>query len=50
MFKNVIERAESANGSLWEIGAKNIDGKLISPLMKLVEQKKCVMVVNVAAK
>ena len=50
MFKHVMETVASTNGSLWEIGAKNIDGELIDPLMQLVEHKKCVMVVNVATK
>ena len=50
MFKSAKEAVASTFTSLWEIGARNIDGELIDPLMQLVEHKKCVMVVNVATK
>ena len=48
IFKNGQETVSSNYASLWEIGAKNIDGDMIDPLLKVVEGKKCVMVVNVA--
>ena len=50
LFKSAKEAVASTYTSLWEIGAKNIDGDVIDPLMKLVEGKRCVMVVNVATK
>ena len=50
LFKNAKEAVASTHTSLWDIGAKNIDGEMIDPLLKVVEGKKCVMVVNVATK
>ena len=50
LFKNKAEAVASDFVSLWQIGAKNIDGMMIDPLKPLVEGKKCVMVVNVATK
>ena len=50
VFNKQQEKLTSVYDSLWEIGAKNIDGELIDPLQQLVEGKKCVMIVNVATK
>ena len=35
--------------SLWEIGARENDGKIINQLKEIVGDKKCVMVVNISA-
>ena len=32
LFKNAREPVASSHSSLWEIGAKNIDGEMIDPL------------------
>ena len=48
IFKNAQEKVSSNAKSAWEIAAKNIDGEMINPLAKMVEGKKCTMIVNVA--
>ncbi len=50
VFNGGKEECSSAFDSTWEAVANNIDGELVDPLQKLVEGKKCVMIVNVATK
>ena len=49
-FKKGSEQVETQAGSLWEIGATDIDGQAVARLGDLCAGKKCVMVVNVASK
>ena len=48
IFKNGKDMVESQHKSLWSYAAKNIDGVMVDPLQTAVENKTCVMVVNVA--
>ena len=48
--KTGSDACESDAASLFEIGAKNIDGVDIANLGSILEGKKCTMVVNVGSK
>ena len=48
IFKNGKDMVEAKHKSLWSYAAKNIDGVMVDPLQTAVENKTCVMVVNVA--
>ena len=48
LFKNAQETVSTTAKSAWEIDAMSIDWEMINPLAKIVEGKKCVMIVNVA--
>ena len=51
VFKSGKETVTSKHKSAFElIGATNIDGEEIDPLLTVVEGKKCVMIVNVATR
>ena len=48
--KTGTEACESTASSLFEIGAKNIDGVEIANLGSILEGKKCTLVVNIVSK